>query len=53
MIFNKNHPVIVNGIREQDTIKHHGLSYKIIDEDFGYFEVEPERLMAWKKRNKY
>lgn len=52
MKLNKNHPIIIDGTHNGYTIKHHGLSYKIIDEDFGYFEVEPERLMAWKKRSK-
>lgn len=48
-----NHPILTDGIRHGDTIMRNGMTYKVIDEDFGYVEVEPDRLMAWKRRSKF
>jgi hypothetical protein len=53
MKISHNHPILTQGNHQGDSIVHNGLTYQIIDEDFGFVELEPERLRVWKKRRKF
>ena len=52
MKIKKNHPLAKQGLVVGQQVTHCGISYNVIDEDFREYEIEPQRLCAWKKNSK-
>jgi hypothetical protein len=53
MKIKSNHPLAHHGLVIGQQVNHNGINYNVISDDFGVYDLEPERLCAWKKRTVY
>lgn len=52
MKISHNHPIARHGLIVGEHLDHNGITYNVTDEYRDGFEVEPERLCAWRKCSK-
>ncbi len=54
MFIKKNHPLYKKISTVGQQVQHNGISYYVVDETFGQYEVEPDNpVTVWKKRTCY
>lgn len=53
MKINFNHPIAKRITRVGQEISHNGITYDVENEYYDGYEIEPQRLCAWKKNSKF
>lgn len=48
-----NHPLAKHKLIVSQQLSHNGVTYSVTNENFGQYELEPEKLCSWKKRSYY
>ncbi|MBX9597074.1 MAG: hypothetical protein K2X04_00695 [Burkholderiales bacterium] len=51
MKITSNHPLAHHGLIVGEQINHNGISYNVMSDDFGVYNLEAERLCSWKKKH--
>ena len=53
MKIKSNHPLAHHGLVIGQQVNHNGINYNVMSEDFGVYDLEPERLCSWRRRTVY
>lgn len=54
MFIDKKHPLYKKITVVGQQVQHNGISYSVVSDDFGQYEIEPDNpVTAWKRRTCY